>query len=153
MRRLSAFIVALALCTAPTLALEYGMVQESSETRASKLIGSTIVNTANETIGDVNDVILDRANVKYVIIGVGGFLGIGEKNVAVPFSALKTTLEDNGSLKVSVDVTKDQLKAAPKYAYVGEKTTPAAEKKTNEETSVEKVPDQKKPVEPGDKGQ
>jgi len=57
---------------------------------ASKLIGTTVVSTNNESIGDLNDVILDRSGqVMAVVVGVGGFLGIGEKDVAVPFSSLE----------------------------------------------------------------
>ena len=57
---------------------------------ASKLIGTTVVSTNNESIGDVNDVILDRnGQVMAVVVGVGGFLGIGEKDVAVPFASLE----------------------------------------------------------------
>jgi sporulation protein YlmC with PRC-barrel domain len=56
---------------------------------ASKLIGTTVVGANNESIGDVNDVIVDRkGQAMAVVIGVGGFLGIGEKDVAVPFQQL-----------------------------------------------------------------
>lgn len=56
---------------------------------ASSLIGTTVVSANNESIGDVNDVILDRnGQAMAAVIGVGGFLGIGEKDVAVPFQAL-----------------------------------------------------------------
>ncbi|NIX76808.1 PRC-barrel domain-containing protein [Microvirga terricola] len=57
---------------------------------ASKLIGTKVVGSSNESIGDVNDVIVERDGRPIAaIIGVGGFLGIGEKYVAVPFSALQ----------------------------------------------------------------
>ena len=57
---------------------------------ASKLIGTTVVSQDNETIGDVNDVLFDRGGqVMAAVIGVGGFLGIGEKDVAVPFQQLE----------------------------------------------------------------
>jgi PRC-barrel domain len=56
------------------------------EWRASKLAGVDVYNDANEKIGDINDVILDRSGkVTNVILGVGGFLGLGEHNVAVAF--------------------------------------------------------------------
>jgi PRC-barrel domain len=56
----------------------------------SKLIGTTVVSTTNESIGDVNDVIVDRnGQAMAVVVGVGGFLGIGEKDVAVPFQSLE----------------------------------------------------------------
>ena len=56
---------------------------------ASKLIGTTVVGANNESIGDINDVIVDRkGQAMAVVIGVGGFLGIGEKDVAVSFQQL-----------------------------------------------------------------
>src|SRR5918995_407308 len=62
---------------------------QGQQMMASKLIGTSIVSTNNEAIGDVNDVIVDRGGqAMAVVIGVGGFLGIGEKDVAVPFQAL-----------------------------------------------------------------
>ena len=58
--------------------------------RASKLVGVDVYNEANEKIGDINDVILDKSGkVANVIIGVGGFLGMGEHDVAVAFDKLK----------------------------------------------------------------
>ena len=63
---------------------------QPSQMMASSLIGTTIVGSNNESIGDVNDVVLDRSGrAMAVVIGVGGFLGIGEKDVAVPFSELE----------------------------------------------------------------
>jgi sporulation protein YlmC with PRC-barrel domain len=69
---------------------------QNQQVMASRLIGTTVVSANNESIGDVNDVILDRGGqVAGVVIGVGGFLGIGEKDVAVPFSALEITASAN----------------------------------------------------------
>jgi sporulation protein YlmC with PRC-barrel domain len=60
------------------------------EWRVSKLVGVDVYNEANERIGDVNDVILDRSGkVANVILGVGGFVGMGEHYVAVAFDKLK----------------------------------------------------------------
>jgi len=57
---------------------------------ASKLIGTRVMGSNNESIGDVNDVIMDsKGQAIAAIVGVGGFLGIGETNVAVPFAALE----------------------------------------------------------------
>src|SRR4249920_2354102 len=64
------------------------------EWRASKLAGVNVYNEANEKIGDINDVILDKSGkVANVIIGVGGFLGMGEHDVAVAFDQLKWVTE------------------------------------------------------------
>ena len=60
------------------------------EWRATKLAGVNVYNEANEKIGDINEVILDRSGkVANVILGVGGVLGLGEHYVAVPFDKLK----------------------------------------------------------------
>jgi hypothetical protein len=57
---------------------------------ASKLIGTRVVSANNESIGDINDVIVDRnGQAIAAVVGVGGFLGIGEKDVAVPFKSLE----------------------------------------------------------------
>jgi len=57
---------------------------------SSKLVGTTVYGANNERVGDVNDVLLDRdGRAHALIIGVGGFLGIGEKDVAVPFNAVE----------------------------------------------------------------
>ena len=63
---------------------------KEGEWRASKLVHVDVYNEANEKIGDINDVILDRSgNVAKVILGVGGVLGVGERYVAIAFDKLK----------------------------------------------------------------
>jgi len=54
--------------------------------RGSKLMGTDIYGSDNQKIGDLDDVILDRqGKIQAIVVGVGGFLGIGEKNVAIPY--------------------------------------------------------------------
>ncbi|WP_243375284.1 PRC-barrel domain-containing protein [Microvirga solisilvae] len=63
---------------------------QQGQMMASDLIGTRVVSTNNESIGDINDVIVDRnGQVMAAVVGVGGFLGIGEKDVAVPFNSLE----------------------------------------------------------------
>ena len=63
---------------------------DADQWRASKFAGVDIYGVNNEKIGDVDDVILDRqGNIDAVVIGVGGFLGIGEKQVALPFDQVE----------------------------------------------------------------
>jgi ribosomal 30S subunit maturation factor RimM len=63
---------------------------KEGEWRASKLVHVDVYNEANEKIGDINDVILDRSGkVAKVILGVGGVLGLGERYVAIAFDKLK----------------------------------------------------------------
>jgi sporulation protein YlmC with PRC-barrel domain len=72
------------------------------EWRASKLVGVNVYNDANEKIGDINDVILDKSGkVESVILGVGGFLGMGEHYVAVAYDKLKWSNEPPRSTTAS----------------------------------------------------
>ncbi|MBR0947540.1 PRC-barrel domain-containing protein [Bradyrhizobium liaoningense] len=62
----------------------------SGEWRASKMSGLKIYNDANENIGSINDLLMDKSgHIKIAVIGVGGFLGMGEHLVAVPYEKLK----------------------------------------------------------------
>src|SRR5918994_661172 len=65
-------------------------VRPQNQFRASKLIGTRVTGANNESIGEINDVLMDQnGRAHAVIIGVGGFLGIGEKDVAIPMTALQ----------------------------------------------------------------
>lgn len=69
--------------------------QEQSQLLASKLIGTRVISQTDESIGDINDVLMDSSGRTIaVVVGVGGFLGIGEKNVAVPFEMLEFVQSD-----------------------------------------------------------
>lgn len=58
--------------------------------RASKIVGLSVYNGNNESVGSINDLLTDRnGNIKAVVLGVGGFLGVGEHLVAVPFDKIK----------------------------------------------------------------
>lgn len=89
------------------------------EIRASKMIGTKVVNEANDKIGDVNEIILNKdGRVAAVVVGVGGFLGMGEHDVALDFKSLQLQA-DGSSTIIKVNATKDQLKAAPKWTWSG----------------------------------
>ena len=58
--------------------------------RASKVVGLNVYNDDNQNIGSINDLLTDKSgNIKAVVIGVGGFLGVGQHLVAVPFDKIK----------------------------------------------------------------
>lgn len=72
--------------------------------RASKLEGVDVYNDSNEQIGEINEVLVNRqGQVEAVVIGVGGFLGLGEHDVAVPFSALKWDIVNASGVASNVD--------------------------------------------------
>lgn len=85
---------------------------------ATKLIGETVYNGTGddaENIGDVNDLVIDAdGNVQAVVVGVGGFLGLGEKNVALEFDAIEWA-EKDGDRWIVVNSTADALKALPDF--------------------------------------
>lgn len=69
--------------------VEFVNNQSDKDWLSSNLVGATVKNHKDETLGDINNVIVDeQGKVKGVVIGVGGFLGIGEKDVGVRFSSL-----------------------------------------------------------------
>jgi uncharacterized membrane protein YkoI/sporulation protein YlmC with PRC-barrel domain len=144
--------------------------------RGSKLVGLNVYGPNNEKVGDINEVLVDRnGKVDAVVIGVGGFLGIGEKSVAVPFNEVKfvdqtrdtragtvasptapanpnapantntnipagtttTTRADTSTAArgypdhAIISLTKDQLNAAPSFAYAGAAGTTTAARTDN----------------------
>ena len=91
---------------------------QPDEMRASKLINTKVVNTANETVGDVNEIVLGKdGKVAAVIVGVGGFLGMGEREVALSFDSIRMSRDSSNNLVLTVNATKDALKDAPAWRW------------------------------------
>jgi sporulation protein YlmC with PRC-barrel domain len=87
-----------------------------------------VYDPSDAKIGEISDVLVSKSgNVEAFIVSVGGFLGIGQKDVAVPFSAVRAT-EKNGTWYLTMNATKDALKQARGYTYDKAKATwvPAA---------------------------
>jgi len=98
--------------TAPMPAANLG----AGDVSAKDLLRQNVKNAASETVGDVNDVLIARdGKIVAVIVGVGGFLGLGEKDVALPFDQLTFATDTKGKLAVSTAATKESLQAAPEY--------------------------------------
>jgi sporulation protein YlmC with PRC-barrel domain len=82
-----------------------------------------VYDNAKNTVGKIDDVLVDKTGkVTALIVGVGGFLGAGEKDVALPFSAVKSEKKDN-KWYLTVDETKGSLKSAAGYKYGSSTTT------------------------------
>lgn len=93
-------------------------VQKASDVQVEKLIGETVENFDGENVGDIESVIVgESGEVRAVVVGVGGFLGIGERLVAIDWSELD--ISENGDT-VRIAATADQLKAMPAYTYEAE---------------------------------
>ena len=76
-----------------------------------------VYDPGDNKIGEIMDVLVDReGKITALIVGVGGFLGMGEKDVAVPFQALHQTTKNN-KVYLVMNTTKDALKSAPGFKY------------------------------------
>jgi sporulation protein YlmC with PRC-barrel domain len=124
--------MAMAQNTATSPSTAAAPVSAAGQWRASKVIGVNIYNEQNDKIGDINDVILDSSGkIDGVIIGVGGFLGMGEHYVLMTMDKIKFSNEAGKTTTGStssgskqwypdrgvVNANKDQLKAMPEFKY------------------------------------
>ena len=99
-------------------ASNFSSTQSADEWRSSKLVGMAVYNRANERVGDINDLILGPdGKIASAVIGVGGFLGIGEKLVAVDFSELQLNRDADGTMRATINSTKESLESAPDYKF------------------------------------
>jgi sporulation protein YlmC with PRC-barrel domain len=131
--------------------------QTTNEWRASKLVGVDVYGTDNKKIGSIDEVMLDpRGNAKVAVIGVGGFLGIDQKDVGVPFSSLKWRREAEGRTATNANgnatspnvaaaqrgypdhavlsATKDELQNAPNFKFASDTSN------TNTQSSTTSAP-------------
>jgi sporulation protein YlmC with PRC-barrel domain len=94
-----------------------------SGTTVTNFYKQNVYDPSDNKIGSIDDVLIDKeGHVAAMMVGVGGFLGMGEKDVAVPFRAVRASQKDNKWYLV-LNTTKDALKAAPGYSYDSNKTT------------------------------
>ena len=116
---------------APADSADQDMVAESSEPAADaagtyelatqdlsaeELIGSPVYGSDEANLGEVGDVVFaNGGEIEAVVIDVGGFLGIGEKPVAVQFNSLNVQKDVNGDVQLMIQATQEQLEAAPTY--------------------------------------
>jgi putative membrane protein len=135
--------------------IKYLKRQSPTDWTSEALIGRTVENGSGDNLGEINNVIInEKGNVVAAVIGVGGFLGIGEKNVAVPFDALEFRTVDpaehrkadtrdekseekrdaaearfdseHDDMHIVLNTTKEELEAAPEFAWLGEENSDRA---------------------------
>jgi len=93
----------------------------TQEIAASELMGATVYGPDESSVGEISDVVFNKTgDIEAAVIDVGGFLGIGEKPVAVGFDELQVRKDENGTLTVMVSATQEQLEGAPAYEEVAE---------------------------------
>jgi sporulation protein YlmC with PRC-barrel domain len=128
----SAFVLAggLALAQAPTAQAPSVAAPSSSSSTMRLLISdiykANVYDNAENKIGDVTDLFINKdGTITTAVIGVGGFLGAGQKDIAIPFKELKITSRNDKEWLV-LDRTKDQLKSMPSYEPTGRSAASSA---------------------------
>jgi len=125
--------------TAPAATATKGQIiteQKPDQLLATKFKGTNVVGMNNEKVGDVTDILFDKdGKVLAYVIGVGGFLGIGSKDVALaPSSFQIQPATDRESMKLKISMTKDELKNATEFKPHKEASS------TTGQTSRERAP-------------
>ena len=88
--------------------------QLDNERRATELIGEPIYNAAAEELGNIDDIVLNEdGEVIAVLVGIGGFLGIGERSVAISWSSLEQERTAEDDVRLILDVNREALENAP----------------------------------------
>jgi sporulation protein YlmC with PRC-barrel domain len=114
------------------------VVQDANTILVKDLIGQTVYAPDKTKIGSISDLLLskDGKTVEGFVIGVGGFLGIGEKSVAMKIDRLKMTAGPNGSFELAMDAKKEELTNTPTF-------------KSKRELDAEKQAEQRRSEAPG----
>jgi sporulation protein YlmC with PRC-barrel domain len=122
MKILSAVAMTALLASSVAYSAEMMSSVPSSSKTVTDWYKQDVYDPSNNKIGKIDDVLIsDTGQVNALVIGVGGFLGAGEKDVAVPFSAVKWTTKDKKNY-LTMNATKDELKSAQGLKYDKDKT-------------------------------
>jgi sporulation protein YlmC with PRC-barrel domain len=128
MKIFSAVAMAALLASSAAYSAEMMSSVPSSSKTVTDWYKQDIYDPSNSKIGKIDDVLVsDTGQVNALVIGVGGFLGAGEKDVAVPFTAVKWTTKDKKNY-LTMNTTKDELKAAQGLKYDSDKTAWVSDK-------------------------
>jgi len=105
---------------------QFVSVQASDQWLATKFKGTDVIGSNNEKVGDVTDLLIDQnGRIVAYIVGVGGFLGIGQKDVALAPAAFQVQpASDREELKLKLAMTRDELKNAPEFKAASTRPTP-----------------------------
>jgi len=117
------------------------VVQEANTVLAKQdLIGQNVYAPDKAKIGSISDLILskDGKTVEGFLIGVGGFLGIGEKTVALKIDRLKVTSGPDGTMQLAMDVTKEELTNAPTFKSKKDQDAEKAAEQRRSETPAQR---------------
>src|ERR1017187_11016590 len=110
-------LAVLAVITTPAFAAETMSSLPTDSSTVTNYYKQDVYDKGQNSVGKIDDVLIDKSGkITALIVGVGGFLGAGEKDVALPFSAVSSE-KKNDKWYLTVDETKDSLKNAAGYKY------------------------------------
>jgi sporulation protein YlmC with PRC-barrel domain len=100
-------------------------VQASNQWLSTQLVGVAVYDSANEKIGAISNLVLDQSGtIQAIVIGVGGFLGVGTKDIAVSLNKMTIIREDGGD-KAIAQLSKPEIELAPSFqVYTGKPVEP-----------------------------
>jgi len=116
--------------------------QSESQISANEYIGKSVYNAENSSIGNINDLILEEnGGIVAAVVGVGGFLGIGQKDVAVPLEKVTLTRDaaNNNEVRLTTTETAESLQAAPEFMTLSDQQS-AADQTTTSSTATPAAP-------------
>ena len=124
MKAASMCVTAMRVDTAPRATEAHVLTMTpAGATTFKHFYNQNVYDAAGVKVGEIDDVLLGKdARVVAFVVGVGGFLGVGEKHVLVPFSTIQSTMKDNKHV-LTIGATKDELKNAPGVKLDNAKTT------------------------------
>lgn len=100
----------------------YLAAQEEGELLAGELDGASVRSPNDDALGDVQDVLVGEGKgIIALVVGVGGFLGIGEKNVAVDYEMFDVSRDEAGGIILTLDASKEALEGAPEFKTLAQK--------------------------------
>jgi sporulation protein YlmC with PRC-barrel domain len=118
MKTTLAALTALLIAVSPVAAqspVNFLEKQNNTEVLGTDFIGTPVNDRSGQPVGKIANLVFDQnGRIELAVIGIGGVLGLGEKEVAVPFEAVRPDTA-GGKRVFVIDATKDQLKAAPSY--------------------------------------
>ena len=132
----------------PKATAKFVTTQSDGQWLASKFKGTDVVGSNNEKIGDVSDILFDRnGRVLAYVIGVGGFLGIGQKDVALAPDAFQVTADRN-EVKLRLAMSRDELKNAPEFKAASSRPAPTTGQAPPRERAPATPPAERAPATP-----
>ncbi len=130
--------------SATSAAADAAYLTQQSETQvsANDYIGKQIYNAGDESIGKVNDLILEEnGGIVAAVVGVGGFLGIGSKDVALPMSKISMTRDaEKNDVRLTTTETVEALQSAPEFKTLGDKQAETDATTTSSTTTTPATP-------------